>query len=340
VIAICGVVSIHTVGSNAARPNAHDTLRGQIALVLDFGAVFAVPVFVMASGAMLLDPARYQGAGAFLRRRTGRLVPAIVFWHVWYVALRIGVKGEELSAREIAAQTLNGELYTALYFFWIVLGLSMLGPVLVPFVRDVGRRGALVAGLVAASVSVVLVATLRLRGTGVVFAETALTWWVPYLGFFLLGYALRGVRLRGLLLWLATAGAAGIALLNAWQWRNPDAPTWLQTVSPVGYYSASGTVFACLVYLAVQGHVAPGSTLRFLTGPRGVRLGRLLGDATLGVFVVHLTVLYFVLRLDIGGAHKASPTTHDMLIRLLVVLAVTWAVVLVLRRVRYVRALL
>jgi surface polysaccharide O-acyltransferase-like enzyme len=340
VVAICSVVCIHTAGYNAAQPGSLHTLRGQIARVLDFGSNYAVPVFVMVSGAMMLDPARFQGPGRFLRKRAARLVPPVAFWHAWYLVLVVVVIGRDLSVHDAAAAILNGKLYTALYFFWIVLGLSVVAPVLIPFIRDHGRRAALVAGLAAASIPVLTLATLRLRGTGVGMSETALTWWFPYLGFFLLGYGLRGVRLRGVLLWLATAGAVGLCLLNAWQWRNPDAPQWLQDLSPVGYYSATGTLFACLVFLAFQGHVVPGGTLGVLTGPRGVRLGRLLGDATLGVFALHLTVLYYVQQAEIGGHLRASPTTHDMLLRLLVVLAITWVVVLVLRKVPYVRALL
>lgn len=340
VVAICSVICIHTVGYNAAQPHSLHTLRGQIARVLDFGSDYAVPVFVMVSGAMMLDPARFRGPGAFLRKRAVRLVPAVVFWHAWYLVLVIVVIGHDLTVRSAAAAILNGKLYTALYFFWIVLGLSVVAPVLVPFIKEYGRRAALIAGLVAASVPVVTVATVRLRGTGLVFADTALTWWFPYVGLFLLGYGLRGIVLRGPLLWLVTVGAAALALLNGWQWGNPDAPEWLQTLSPVGYYSATGTLFACLVYLAFQGHVSPHGLLRVATTPRGVRLGRLLGDATLGVFGLHLTVLYFVQRAEIGGPRLPSPTTHDMLLRLLVVVLITWTIVLVLRRIPYVRAVL
>ena len=250
------------------------------------------------------------------------------------------VIGRDLTVQGTAAAILNGKLYTALYFFWIVLGLSLVAPLLVPFIRDHGRRAALIAGVAAAALPVLSLATARLRATGPVFTDTAFTWWFPYLGFFLLGYGLRGVVLRGPLLWLATLGAAGLAVLNAWQWGNVEAPGWLQDVSPVGYYSATGTVYACLVFLAFQGHVSKSGSLRFLTGTRSVRLGRVLGDATLGVFALHLTVLYVVQQAHIGGQRLASPTTHDMLIRLLAVLLITWAVVLVLRRVPYVRALL
>ena len=340
VVAICGVVCIHTAGYNAAEPDSLHTMRGQLGRLLDFGFNFAVAAFVMVSGAMMLDPARYRGAGAFLRKRAGRLVPAIVFWHLWYAGLIVLVIGRDLPFSAALGATLNGRLYTALYFFWIVLGLSLLAPVLVPFVREQGRRGAAIAGLAWTAIPVLTLATLRVRGTGVVFADTAFTWWFPYVGFFFLGYALRGVVLRGVWLWLATLGVVVLALYNAWGWRNPDVPTWVQTVSPVGYYSLSGAISVCLVYLVFQGHIRPGGTLGLLARPLGVRLGRLLGDATLGVFALHLTVLYFVQRAGIGGPQPASPTTHDLVIRLGAVLLITWALVLVLRRIPVVRSLL
>lgn len=340
VVAICSVIAIHTTGYNAAEPNALHTLRGQIARLLDFGSNYAVPVFVMVSGAMMLDPQRFRGPAAFLRKRAVRLLPPVVFWHAWYVGLLVIVIGQELTVHDVATRILNGQLYTALYFFWIVLGLSVVAPVLIPFVREYGRRATLVAGLVAAAIPILLIATARLRGTGLITVDTAFTWWFPYLGLFLLGYGLRGVVLRGPLLWVATLGAAGLAVLNAWQWRNPDAPRWLQELSPVGYYTATGTLFACLVYLTFQGHVSPQGPLRRLTRPLGVRLSRLLGDATLGVFGLHLTVLYVVQRAEIGGPLRASPTAQDMLLRLAVVMLMTWAIVLVLRRIPYVRAVL
>lgn len=340
VVSICAVVSLHTTGYNAVMPEAREIFRGQLAIVLNRGALFAVPVFVMLSGALMLDPARYRGPADFLRKRAGRLLPPIIVWHLWYVALIVTVQDQDLSVHDALMRTLNGNLYTALYFFWIVLGLSVVAPVLIPFIRDNGRRGALIAGAVATTIPVLTMATIELRGTGLVFADTAFTWWFPYVGIFLLGYGLRGVVLRGPALALVTAGAAGIAALNSWQWRNPDAPNWLQTITPVGYFSATGVAFACCVFLAFQGLLAPNGPLRFATGPRSVRIGRLFGDATLGVFALHLTVLYFVQKADIGGPDLASPTAHDLVLRLSVVLLVTWAIVLPLRRVPVVRALL
>ena len=63
VLAILAVVLIHVAGITAVAPDARSTTQGNLAIVLDFASRWSVPVFVMVSGALLLDPSRYRGAG-------------------------------------------------------------------------------------------------------------------------------------------------------------------------------------------------------------------------------------------------------------------------------------
>jgi Acyltransferase family len=193
IAAITGVVLIHTAAPTAASPTARSSTRGQLAIALDFSSRWAVPVFVMVSGALLLDPARYRGAGDFLRRRALRLVPAIVVWHLVYLAYRVSVTGEPITVATAIQYTLQGRMATALYFFWIVLGLAIVTPVLVPWIAAASRRAVVLAGVVAASLPILTLVTVPIRQADLVWVETPWTWWIPYLGFYLLGYALRDV---------------------------------------------------------------------------------------------------------------------------------------------------
>jgi len=138
VIAIVAVVVIHTTGSTAAAEVP--TAATPLARVLDIGSIYAVPLFVMLSGALLLDPDRYPGAREFWHKRAVRLLPAIVFWHLWYVALRM-LRGERPRAGELLRWVWTGEVYPQLYFLWIVLGLAVLTPALMPLVRRWGGAG-------------------------------------------------------------------------------------------------------------------------------------------------------------------------------------------------------
>lgn len=331
VIAIAGVVTIHTAASTTAIDDARGQWRGLAAIVLDIGAVFTVPVFVMVSGALLLDPRRYRGARDFLRKRAWRLVPAILVWHLFYLGFRYWYKDETFTWNQVVNEFLNGRTYTALYFFWIVLGLALITPVLVPWIATASRKAVLVAGAAAAAMPILTMATLELRGTAVTWIVTPWTWWTPYLGFYLLGWALRGVVLRGFALAGVAVAAAGLGAMTIWQWNNPDAPHWLQTISPVTYYGLGVHLYAITIFLLAQGLIRPGSLLGPLARPRTASLGRLLGDATMGVFALHLAVLGVVVGEQWIGNDLAAASVAELLLRIAVVLVATYAIVLVAR---------
>ncbi|KRC88225.1 hypothetical protein ASE25_15380 [Terrabacter sp. Root85] len=339
-VAIAAVVTIHTVGYNALEPGARGTLRGTTAIYLDVLGVFAVPVFVMLSGALLLDPARYQGPREFLRKRALRLLPAIVFWHAWYFLVRVLLLDQDLGLSDAAAQALSGKLYGALYFFWIVLGLAVLTPFLIPFVAQATRRQMLVVGTLGCLMTAVSQATAQWRDTPDVFVETAWTWWVPYLGYFLLGWALRGVVLRGRALAGSLVVVVALGALMPWQWRNPDAPEWLETMSPAWYYSITAMVYSAALFLLFQGVIRRDGPLHRLASPRMSSLARTLGDATMGVFALHLTILLWAFEWPVIGGEHTAGSTVVLLMRIAAVLALTYVIVLLLRRVPGVKRLL
>ncbi|GAB2611300.1 acyltransferase [Pseudactinotalea suaedae] len=334
-LAIVAVMVVHTTASTAAAPDARSHPTGVVALLLDFGSHFAVPVFVMVSGALNLDPARYRGSREFLRRRALRLVPAIVFWHAWYVGVR-ALRGEELVASDVVRRIVVGDLYTQLYFFWIVLGLSLVTPVLMPLIRRWGRTGTGVCGGVA------LLGTALLAGTSLLseHLENAALWWVPYLGYYLLGWALREVRVRGGA--LVAVGAATVALgaLAAWQWENEAAPLWLHSAAPVSYYGAGMALYSIGVFLLAHGLLAPDGALRSLLRPPAMTIGNEVGGATMGIFGFHMSVIAVLEATAWLGGNEPAPDLATLFLRLLVVVAATLAVVLPLRRVPVVRRVL
>src|SRR3954469_16680692 len=61
---------------------------GDLTLCLAVNALtwWAVPVFVMISGALLLDPARWTTTGDFYRRRLARIGWPLLFWCALYMA--------------------------------------------------------------------------------------------------------------------------------------------------------------------------------------------------------------------------------------------------------------
>lgn len=335
VAAITAVVTVHVVGSTATAPDARDQPLGLLAVGLDMAGIAAVPVFVMLSGVLLLDPERYRGAPGFWRRRAVRLLPAVVVWHLAYLVLR-QVRGDGLGPGEALQLVVTGRLYPHLYFFWIVLGLAVLTPLLMPVVRRIGRRGTAalgVAGMIATAAAAAL-------GAPTALVHTAATWWIPYLGAYLLGWGVREIRAHGAALAAVATATVALWLLLSWQWRNPAAPELLDRIAPVSYYGAGVGLYAVGVLLLGRALLAPDGVLRVTTAPRAAALGRRLGDATLGVFGLHLLVLAGLDAVGLLGGDDPATSAAQLLARVLVVLLVSYGLVLLLRRVPVVRAVM
>ena len=341
VVAIFGVICIHATGWSAKEPDARHTLTGQLAIGLDFFSRWAVPVFVMLSGTLLLDPARYRGGKDFLRKRALRLVPAILVWNVVYLAYRAVTVDEPLTPAFALRLFLTGKVWTALYFFWIVFGLALVTPVLIPWVAATSRRVQLLTGAAAALIPVLTLITVPTRHADTAWVETPWTWWVPYLGFYLLGYALRDVVLTGWRLLLAAAVAVGGSLELCWQWANPShLAKAAEKYSPSeSYYSLTVLLVAVSVYLLARALIRPDGRLHALAAPGPTAVGRRLGGATLGVFAVHLLVLDAVVALPVIGGREAADSALDLVVRCVLVFVVAYVISLLAARVPLLRRL-
>ena len=341
VVAIFGVVCIHATGWSAKEPHARHTMVGQVAIGLDFFSRWAVPVFVMLSGALLLDPARYRGGREFLRKRALRLVPAILAWNVVYLVYRAVTVDEPLTPAFALRLFLTGKVWTALYFFWIVLGLALVTPVLMPWVAVTARRVQLMAGAAAALIPVLTLLTVPVRRADTAWVETPWSWWVPYVGFYVLGFALRDVVLTGWRLLLAAGVAVGGSLLLCWQWANPSglAQTAEKYSPSESYYSLTVLLVAVSVYLLARALIRPDGLLRGLSRRGTARLGRRLGDATLGVFAVHLLVLDAVVALPGVGGGATADSASELVARCVLIFLGAYAISLLGARVPVLRRL-
>lgn len=338
VVAIAAVIAIHVGGATAT--SSTDPFRDPpalVATVLDYCSRWAVPVFVMLSGALLLEPSRYATPGDFLRKRAIRLLPAVLFWHLVYLVY-VEVATGPVGLGDVVQRILTGRLYTALYFFWIVVGLALVTPVLLPWVATASRRARWVAALVALAVPVLIHLTVPLRfgpgaptGVEIMWVQSAWTWWIPYLGYYLLGRELRDVVLtRGrLALAVLAAAASGLWLVLEWGRVGRSGP-----VMPTeAYYSVPVIVLSVAVLLIAHALIRPDGLLRVLCRPGMASLGRQLGATTLGVYGVHLLVRNALLHLPRIGGPAPAGSVAELLARCGAVLVISYAIALVLRRV-------
>lgn len=337
IAAVMGVVAIHVFAAIVTN----DAVRGGgtwwVAVAVDLGFIWVVPAFVMVSGALILDP-RMQDAGpaTFYRTRALRLGPAIVFWPIFYfLVVRILLSAHDLGIGEVVALLLEGRPYTHLYFLWLIAGLYVVAPVLAAFLSQGGRRRALVfAGVVLAASVLAYTAAglLELAGRPRPIALTALTQWLPYVGYFLAGWALKDVVLgrRG----TALASIVGVGCLAEVVVQYGLAPAWpvLQALAPVGYLSPFAAVATLCVFLVVRSTLAT-----WVPRERTGGLLRTVSDAAFGVFLVHFAVIVALRSAFPAWAAAAESTLWGAAALWAAVVVVSFALTLAARRIPFVR---
>ena len=326
VVAIAAVVLVHASGPVAVRTDLRGTPVWYVASVFNGGTRWCVPLFVVVSGALLLQPRTMaSGIGSFYRRRMVRLLPALVFWHVAYLVFRVVVRGQTLTPSGVVRDLLTGNVYTAMYFFWLILGLYLVAPFLWRVVDGLPQRTWLFLGLgLVAAASAWLTTMTFLGGLDAgVRQGTATVWtlWIPYVGFFVLGGALARrppSRREGLWGAVAFVVATSITVLE----RAGYGPDWVRTVSPPGYSSWLVAVSTIGLWLAAAWFCREGTLLaRGRLGALGERLGAL----TLGVFGVHLMVLYGLGRWLAPGLSDGSIRLPAFLAVVVGTLVLSWA---------------
>lgn len=297
ILSICGVVAIHLFGYVVGH-SGRGSRNWWLGAGLDIPFIWVVPVFVMISGALLLAPRdRVLAPGPFYRKRAVRLLPALIAWHLIYlVGVRWLMRGEDLAPARVAQLVFDGAVFTQLYFLWLILGLYLVAPLITAFLRDGGpRRPQILAAVLLAATALAFMAPGIVASLGLArpISLNIFTYWLPYVGYFVAGRALRDVVLSGRSLFAAIVAALGLAGLCLWQYGNQGPAGLLNVVSPVSYLSLTVMVLSVAVFLSAKSIFS-----RVRPKPATGRMLVILSGASFGVFLVHLLV-FEVIRLHV-----------------------------------------
>lgn len=298
---------------------------------LEAACRWAVPVFVMLSGALLLDPTRAESPSSFYRRRFLRIGVPLVVWSLFYTLPRVAAHGFSSEAMaEVGARLAHGRPAYHMYFLFVIAGLYML----TPYLRIV------IQGLSQAELRTAWVGLLILAwGAGLlntIFGHEliVLTEFIPYLGYYLAGYELRNVRLsaRGTLIAGAVIGLA-IALMVAVTLPLVDRfGVTTGTRYLYDYFGPTVIVLSISLYLVA---------LTMFDRPREGSLGRWVtwaAPATLGIYLMHPALLMAQKLAEKRGLVPTwDPTVGSILLTTVVVFMVCWLTTAVFQRVPVLR---
>ncbi len=243
--------------------NGPGTLNWHVLNIWDAFSRWAVPIYIMLSGSLLLDPHRTESPSKFYHKRLMRIGVPLVFWSLFFMWVDVYLTGWR-ATHDLAYQAyqgngwvflwsadsfgqwisnfihynpeqwaghtrwewvqyllficpqkawlnlLKGEPYVHMHFIFRIAGLYAFTPVLRVCLKHISRP------MLISTVTMMLIWSSadsianNITGTEL----SAFARFVPFLGYYLIGYLLREARISTRTLWLCIAGwIASVGLL-------------------------------------------------------------------------------------------------------------------------------
>lgn len=277
VLAIGAVVLIHVLAPTVeGRQMEIGSAGWWVANVFNSASRWCVPVFLMISGALALDPARVARPRDFYRKRWQRVGVPLVFWTLFYLWFRAFVLGQDVTAGGAAERVARGAPFLQLYFLYVLAGLIVITPFLKVITRHATWRMTVGFGVVLTGLGVFDQVVSYLGGVG---EPNAATRFLPFAGYYVLGWCLRDVLLTRRWVagvWLAFVASVALTALVA----------AVNDFGNLGRY-AYGFLSPTVAVMSVTAFLLLHRVLRV----RGVLLQRWAGLA-FGVFLVHGALVY------------------------------------------------
>lgn len=340
-VAMVGVILLHAAGRYTITPQEIGSF-GVVEMsqwwIVDFyqsiAVPFGVPLFLMLTGALLLQPQKKDTLQVFFKKRWDRIGLPSLFWSSAYFAWDFLVQNIPFSGAVIVQGILNGT-YTQMWYLYVLVGLYMLTPILRIFIShaDDGMiRYFVLIWIVGVAVLPFLELFSPFKLNSNVFALTG------YVGFFVLGSYLSTVHVqrRTLIFFLifglvgTIAGTYGLAATVGGQ----EMYFFQQYFSPTVILTS---VAAFLLLMTVKpsqpkagGKLAPAQ-----------KLIKLISVNTLGIFFIHVMIIESIELGYLGFSLNRTILNPIVEVPLLatVVLFSSLAIIILLKKVPYLRRL-
>jgi surface polysaccharide O-acyltransferase-like enzyme len=288
IVAIPAVVLIHVlVPVVLGRTTQFPSAAWWTAATLSSAARWSVPVFVMVSGALLLDPRRDTRLVPFLTRRLRRVGIPLVVWTVVYLLFQRYYLDTGLTFADAKQAIYAGSPALQLYFLFIIVGLYLLTPFLRVFTMHASwqRQAAFVVMFL--GIGILDEALRALTDTGGVNAATR---FLPYVGYYVAGWVLRDVVISRRLVTIATVLFVGSIVLTTVRTRYLGG---MRGINASGLYlwdylSPPVTTMSLSAFVLIRALAGRLPVIR--DDRRAARLRRM-ADLTFGVYLVHMLIL-------------------------------------------------
>ena len=298
-------------------------------------SVIGTPLFVLLSGALLLQPEKTESLSSFFKKRWNRIGLPFFFWSTIYFVWVFVVQNAPFSIEAVVQGLLNGA-YTQFWYIYVLVGIYLWTPILRIFINHADPKLIkyfIIIWFVGASLIPLFDLLTIFQIHRDVFTITG------FVGYFVLGSYLTTIKLRrSTIVKLFLLGVALTALgtyVMVAMGGGHGMYFFQEYLSPTVILSAS---MAFLLLLEIK----PPSVQNANNPSKLNKLAKLIGQSTLALYLFHVLVVesfqkgYFVFAIN---RDTLNPILEVPLLTV-IVLFVSLAIILVLKKVPYLKNLI
>ncbi|WP_161569638.1 acyltransferase [Veronia nyctiphanis] len=131
--AILGVIAIHVTGYFVTNYQTYEGITWWVANVINSSSRFSIPMFLMLSGALLLNGKVAENPLALVKRRVLKLGIPFMIWSLIYFVYKHQVVGDtELSivsfVENLIVEFATNGIYSHLWFMYVILAVYLVSP--------------------------------------------------------------------------------------------------------------------------------------------------------------------------------------------------------------------
>lgn len=184
ILATLSVIIIHVSGPEVVKFGKLSNFEWNVANFYDSISRYAVPVFFMISGALLLG--RTFEIKDFLKNRLGKIIPPFLFWSLFYSLFNRYVLNDELfNISKVVKDVFYGSEYH-LWFVYTLIGVYLIAPIIQKWIHF-SKQNEIKYFLIIW----ILTLFLTLPGVAIYFPKINFAYFSGFLGYFILGFYLK-----------------------------------------------------------------------------------------------------------------------------------------------------
>jgi surface polysaccharide O-acyltransferase-like enzyme len=299
-----------------------------------------VPLFVMLSGALLLQPSKLnEPIRVFLKKRVSRIGFAFTFWTAFYIAWGFYTTQHSVTLGDVGQSVLKSTLTGAYYHFWfiyLIAGLYLITPIIRVIVSNANSRIVLRYLILLWFAGVAVLPIIQLA-SGLVVNSTlfAVGGWI---GYYILGTYLQKMKLRSSILYAMLGSTFVWTLAGVWLMNYPLSSMG-QNYFFFDYLSANAIIGSVALFMILLkfSYDWPGSSHMVLKN-----VVQAISRNTLPIYLFHIIILESLQRGFFG--FTLSATTLNPIVEIPIITAstlfVTLGLILLMRKVPVLKKLI